>query len=826
MNSTSIFRFPLRSISAEGHTVNCHNLQESPAATDGISGLVPVGDLETAIDRELKPMAALTLPSGVRCTLLRSPDGVAPAALYVLAESGLTAIGEGLPEPLCAVADGEGWLVMTTAGRLLVEAADTAGEQWNIRNPGTRPPDIRLSAVAAGDLSGQTPALTIKDIDLSRDTPSIPDSGLKSLSGSLVALYGSLCDRAAASKAWIQPVIARYRLLDSMGNAIFSSEPAIMSVNGWQCCGLLTAECTRSSENSLSVPPMTLQASMFTISMSIVSLGSYAIAADSVELLLTPQFHPTDTEAILPYRITRPASPTPALTTALPGATAFLADNSAARSRDLLRLTARFDKAAFRAAAFSTAVPATHSIGNDRQFPSATESAMIRRALAITVNAASTTSIPSTLQAISPPHSFIARAAATAGDAVMWSDITILPGPASHPCCPQTAGSEETEWTGNLRVTMADGTSVDSLIGYPMPMPAGLPPLVSYPDPKAVRLDLWVNNIDTSTIHHAAVGLATSEDGIRAIAINPSLQPTPTTPWTGTGFPEAPASGTAAGLRFPGALVSARAEAPGHPLGALILTPTPVTAIFPSVKSQSSWDFTRAHFHALSPAGIFSIGISADRRKIASSLTDPRGVSSRDATAFTPSGIAALTDSLQLLLIRGSRTATLLDSISAHSVGWESRGNRLWLGSPSGLCVISLDTLRSHTRSYPAPGCRICSLGPELWIASAEKLAVAGVRPASSTSVKWSARIPVGKPRRFRHACFVMAASRFYGTIRIRTDSGAGSGQSFPLLSLTVSGEINAPVIARMAATPRNFMTIDIEADVSPDFILSEITLS
>lgn len=825
MKPTSAIRVPLRAISADGHTLRCHNLFESPASVDGVHGLIPVAATQTAVGRNLKPMAGLTLPSGVGCTLLRSPDGTVPASLFVQTGSELTAIGQRLPAPLCAVADGCGWLVMTESGRLQIEAADSSGEEWTVRPLGTQPPDIRLSAVAAGELTGQTPPLTIKNVDFSRDAPFIPESELDSLSGALLTLYGSLCDRAAGNNAWIQPVIARYRLLDSAGNAIFTSEPALMTTDGWQCCETLTAECSKPAEGSLAIPPMTLKASMFTIALSVVSLGSYAPAADSIEICLTPQIHPVVSDAGLPYRIVRAATPSPALTTALPGTTASLADNSAARARDLMRIVARLDAACTRATAFSTAVDVSHVVKNSLQLSFTAETAMIRRILTKNVSSGSEPAGSTLLQSVAPPHSFIARSVATAGDAILWADITLLPGPASLPAAPPASGNEETEWTGNMRVTMADGTAVDSLIGYPMPMPAGLPPLVSYPDPKAVRLDLWINNIDSSEISHAGVDLTTSEDGSRAISLNPSLKPTSATPWTGSTFPEAPAAASSIGSRHPGALVSARADAPGYPLGALLLTPAPVATVLPSVKSQSSWDFTRAHFHAFSPAGIFSVGLPADRRRIASSLTDPRGVSSSKLAVFTGSGIVALTDSRQLLRICGSRATTILDSANATSIGWEAEGNRLWLDTPEGLRIISLDTFRHHTRGLPADRVELLSLGPKLWISTTDSLGAAGERPAASTPVRWSARMPVGKPRRLSHACFVMAAGRFDGTIRIRTDAGAGAAQSFPILSLTISGEINAPITARLIGTARGFITIDIEADVSPDFILSEITL-
>ncbi len=431
MKPSSAIRVPLRAISADGHTIRCHNILESPASVDGVPGLIPVAATQTAIGRNLKPMAGLTLPSGVGCTLLRSPDASVPASLFVQTGSGLTAIGEGLSTPLCAVADGCGWLVMTAGGRLQIESADSSGEEWDIRPLGTQPPDIRLAAVAAGELTGQTPPMTIRDVDFSRDAPYIPESGLDSLSGALLTLYGSLCDRATGNNAWIQPVIARYRLLDSAGNAIFTSEPALMTTDGWQCCETLTAECSKPADGTLAVPPMMLRASMFTIELSVVSLGAYASAADSIEICITPQIHPVETDALPPYRIVRAATASPALAIALPGTTASLADNSAARARDLIRIVARMDAACTRAAAFSTAVDSRHEVRNATQQSFATETALIRRILARNVSSGSEPARSTLLQSVAPPHSFIARSVATAGDAVLWADITTLPGPAS-----------------------------------------------------------------------------------------------------------------------------------------------------------------------------------------------------------------------------------------------------------------------------------------------------------------------------------------------------------------------------------------------------------
>lgn len=799
-----------------------------PVSAGGIAAIRPAESLTAAFSRPLVPLASAILPSGAEAVIFRSPapDSAGQWSLHAAAGGEITQVWSGTDEPFCAVAASRGWIVMTAGGRMDVRAKDPDGIQWEVSGSGFRRPEIVISAVERGTVSETIAARTLSGVDFSRENPDIGDKNLDALSDALLEAYASLSARAAGSRSWIQPVIVRVHLMEG-AERLYSTEPFLVAPYGWQCCEPISATCTR-TDTSLSVPQTSLTAGMFSISVSLRSLGAYASRTTSVAVTVTPQVHPVDFGAQAYWRIARPSSQEPVLTLALPGATESMASRDPARAAELMAVTARLDRLETGAASMKALPDTAVTVNNDSRRQAAAERAEVDRALKAAVTARGATAADSLLASVSAPNSFIARRAVCSGDAVAWADITPVTAPAPLPPGPFTPGGRDTEWSGTLRVTLADGSTVDTLIGYPMEMPSGLPALTSYPDPEAVKMELWVENLDEGTVGYAAAALTPSADNRRAIRVDPSLKPVALAEWNGDSYPSAVNAGTVYGTRRPGAVLSARTDAPWLPLGALMVTNAPLVALHAAVKSPSSWDFTRCHLYGFSPAGIFAISLGADRSRISSAMIAPHSVTDGAMAAYTPAGVMALDSCGNLLCVSGSRIRTITSCPDATAIARSPATDELWIARADGsLTAIDPATALRRSLRFGSAARSIATAGNTLWLASDSATFLVSPDAAPLTAVSWCARTAL-KRRRYTAVTGLkvrLSASRFCGRIVLRGDSGAGTAGAATLITLDVDGEVNAPLSARLAAPARSYISLEITGEASPDLLIDSSSI-
>lgn len=776
----------------------------------------------------LRPVGHATLRTGQKASLLTDlePDSDGRYTLYVDCGDTLHAVHSSKARVRCTASTDYGWIAMTDRQRIRVESIDEEATRWHAVAEGHRPPDITIRATDRGTVSRAIAPMSFDGSALDREHPRLDANDAKTLTSALTDAYAGLCATAADNGAWVQPLLARFHLVAADGRRIYSSEPTLLSAGGWQCCDPLEIGCTL-ADGTLATRATSLTARTFAIEVDVAALGSYDAA--SIEVTVTPQLHPVDFGAEADYRITRTSTSTPLLTAALPGVTAEMSDDSTARARLLRAMTERLAALESPLARLTCASSSglSHAIANTLALTASAERKSLMSILARTVTSSSSSS-PLLLRGITSPHSFLAGSSTTAGDAVMWADITPLHSPAALPRDPAATPSDQVpEWTGTLRVTLADGTHLDTLIGYPMQMPEALPPLVSYPDPQAVELELWVDNVDTGTVSHASAALTATADGQRAVSLDASLAATPLTPWTSGQYPVTSVEGVMAGRRRPGAVVSAHVSAPGEAVGALEITPAPVVALHPAVKSLSSWDFTRTHLYAFSPAGIFALSLGADRRRIGASLIDPRGVTEACHTAYTSRGVMAIARG-KLLSVSASRVSELPLPFAPKQVAWlSSAGRVLLLGTDGMLRAYDPEARTWHERTVGHHTAEaIASVGADCFISCRDALLTPDTAGAATIRpISWSARLPLPRRAAPRHVVVSMSAYSFSGRVTCSTEAGPGSACAIPLVRLDIDGEVNAPLHARLPLTPRRYVGVAIEGMASADFTLTAVHL-
>lgn len=824
-SSTLTLKFPISELTDSGAVLVCGNLMLPKKAVDGCQGLVPVGALTALAEGNLRPLCENVTFDGSKVRLLCSaaPDSDGNYAICVACDTRPPlSVFRSEAEPFCAVAHEHGWLVMTSAGQLLIRPDDDVSESWTAAWQGVTPPDITFSAVSRGSASSRIEALSLTGTDLSRDHPTLSDAAEHNLTTALLDAYADLSATAAENMAWIQPVIARCNLRDAAGNIIFTSGPQLVACGGWQCCGLITLECSR-QDTTLSLPAFTLEASMFAVAVGICSLGSYASLTDSIEIFLSPQIHPVDFNAAADYRIVHPSATAPGLTFALPGTTASMADDSAGRNRRVTALLDRLDVLLHPVRTLAPVETMETVVTNQLRASSSAEIAEVSAALKAAV---ATYPSAHALRSIAPPHSFTARCVANSGDTILWADITPV---VSSPPLPfgSCLGDDTTEWTGTLKVEFADGSSRLTLIGYPRAMPLSLPPLVSYPDASAVKLEIWTDNIDSGIVSHASVPLSSSGDGKHAFYLHPALQETALTVWNEGSYPKAVSAGHTFGARKPGMIVASRVGAPSIPTVAMQLTDAPVVALHQAVRSQSGWDFTRARFYAFSPAGIYAVAYGTSRASLAASHIDPRGVSSGTLTAYTSKGVMAVTRSGQLLRVSASRADVVAHCPGAVALGWHAADERLWVLLSGGIIrSFNLSSFAYHSFIPSRVPAMLYPCREEVLTGDGRALYAPCLTAGETTSVQWSARLPIPRAARAASLYIDLTASLFKGSIKVACDAGNGHHDALSVTVIDIDGAVRGPVVARLSGIMRPFVSIVIEGIVSADFLLSSLRIN
>lgn len=388
--------------------------------------------------------------------------------------------------------------------------------------------------------------------------------------------------------------------------------------------------------------------------------------------------------------------------------------------------------------------------------------------------------------------------------------------------------SETPEWSGTIMVTLADGSTALSPIGYPMPFPDAIPAFVCIPTPEAVSIDIWADNIDNGYTSHAKLRLTTDSSRSRAFFLNEQFEETKLSAISNSSHPVAIPGKLSFGQRKSGAIASALIESPLVPIGSLCVATAPITSVLPAAKSQSSWEISRCHLYAFSPDGIFALTLSADRTHPYATLIDPRGVTDSLLTSYTSSGVMAVTANRQLIAITASRVSTLLSSnVDCEAIAWHPSGNSLWmLTSESTIRIFNLSQATSHCITLPHRPLSLRCMGATLIATSTHGFFDTDRVTNSERIISWRSRIPLPRASHPRILSIAMSASSFEGMVAVRFDSGAGIEQTLPWLKLSIAGEINSPLTARLtplANTP--YITITIDGIASPDFRLSSINL-
>lgn len=773
----------------------CHNLQPSPINEQ----LIPIPPLATISEGNYEPFHYLQLDDGTLVVLFLS--GTAVYHLIVNNEESLSFPSQPIyittldERPLCAVNSGNTIYLMMPNGAYRL---DFNADYNNWTDLGYMPPfpPLEITATENTEFSATIPAIPLNG-NYPHWRGTLNKADLSTLSTHLLEAYTELKQNATATGFFIQPVLARYHLLDRDGNVIFTSQPIMVSVpSGFQCTNLLTF----STNDFSTLNSLNLIATGYKISVSTTSLANspWADVVASAVVEVTPLLDPIDAKASAQCRLDAIDSTHGNLAVYMPGTSVTMtpADNS--RCDMVKTAVASFETIASELAQF----PYPYSNGiNTTIFSSQSHFVNARHAA-------------------TPP--FAAQSALAMGDTILWGNVSMLrPSAPSLPFFAASRNNESGFWRACVSITFSSGDErvVWSDSGNNN-CPSLLSPLLAYPcnDAKEISISISCDGV----VVRESFPLSPLPGSNYTIFLHPSLKPFAIT--TTTDMYIVPSQHIIRTFKA-GSVAVSRLNNPFNLLATQSISCGNIVTFTPAVRSTSSWDFARTHAYAFSTSGVYAISVNAAKNAISAHIIDNRHVKSKKHVTFANSSVYAIASG-DLISITGSKAATLRRNIDASDIAWDNNTHFLWIyDNSSKMRVINFE--RNIEASCDAlSNAQLFSADGNLLISNGNEVKSPNLKNTISTPIKWQHTIFLDSSQsQIIGATFFIASSQFDGTISIRAHSGAGTENSYPITTLNIKGAINAPIPIRIYAPHHSYLIININANVSPDFIFSNITL-
>lgn len=821
-------RLAPRAMGADGKVSRCTNLVNTTLGGDRALTVAPA--LGQISQNALVPLAR-RYPEG---------EGEGPVTLFAWRSKSDMSLWIGLPddepyelehpavkEIYCAIATAQGFIAMTSGGPLTLHRCADTGE-WvcdQTGMPGLLMPE--LVTESAGALTAQVQPRTFSKVTVSRTDIEVPAPQLSALAADLCGAYSTIAGAAAHGGLWLQPVVARIVLRNASGGVAMNSAPT-MARSALQCTDTLTCVCSRPSDDSVDVPQMVVKGNAYRLKLRISARCAEALNAASIrsaEVWVSPQCHPVDYGAEMPLRWTAISTHQPTLSVAIPGATARFASTQYTYARRVAAMLSNPGpvlarrlvlNAPFAEGDYTVDVPPFESVEADNR--------LAARATEAAVAALPASGAEALLRSLQAPSSFIARCGCVCGDKVLWANITPLPPSVIDLANICTFDKAHTGlWTARVFITLRNAQRLCYPVEGSGPAPSGWAPVVSSTMPDAMAIEVYVSR-DDGTVVHGHSSLDVAADFSSAFMLDRDFVSRPFEVFEGELPSDSPA---AAGGSYGGAVVVAPVSSAGNAERAAVCCPAAIEAIVPARRTFSAWDSAAARAYAFTRAGIYAVngGGASASVGVSSALIDHRAVTSGAVVCASQQAIYAACGKW-LLRIRGTTAESRKLGFEARSIAWCYEHDSLWIVDTAGGAHIyhpATDTLSDYTSSAPFDG--VWNIGTSMWLTTASAL----LRPSAPAAVRilWRGNVALPCGSRVQTVCVHACGSRVKGYVRITAaHSTENQEPSGPSTTLSVDGTLASPLVARLALPSARYAMVEIDAEVSADFVLYGITLN
>lgn len=617
------------------------------------------------------------------------------------------------------------------------------------------------------------------------------------LTADISAAYRAMCAQAAAAGAFFQPVVARIRSLDSRGRTVALTPPVLLlpSVSSPLSAIIADRTLTFADGSFSSLNEGTLTGTAYTLAVSWPSAtdAAWENRVEEIVVEVSEPVEPLAKGALSLTRMTRRDASSATLRTTLPG----VGLDGDAPSGVLRQIIDRLET--INAPAYEARLRRR----SDGRWPSgriSLSNAGRRQRAAETADC-------------------VAGAVGINGDIIVAGDITRQPVEPESPSL-YAATTEGSACGGSVKVTLnrlADNGKQASLVATfrgDGSRPTSLSPLLVYPDGDGASLRIAVG----TTL--AEVELTPTSDGTMTYYLNPTLKPVTLADSASALVPSENRPGR---VRCRGELIACNAS---RPMEALCRAALPegvtVRGITAAARSRSSWDFGRAHFYVFTDAGIYAAAVNSARSRIDLSVIDRREVS-----AWAPSARGIMAASGRSLLRLNGAGVTELSSFPSTitALGCDNSRGELWIATTgAAVTVADPDGRPLYRRSL-----KVSSMAPyrEGFVASSPTGAwiVGSDERRTAAAVVYDAIVGSGLRRRPRRLELWLTSSAAELMVELYGDGGDEDVGPRAVARFAVSGELNAPLILPLITPRRARWRLKISGKVSPDTLISKISL-
>lgn len=719
-------------------------------------------------------------------------------------------------QPGAAIADGDTLKLLTAEGVRHI-TADPATGTLTDRGVMPRMPDIRFVTHTTGRVSAGLPPLRLTG-GYVRCQGSLTGTDLAMLARQLDGMYESLYTQASAMELALQPRLMAWRLFDGQGNVLTRSVPIWVAPGGFQCTGAVTGIITKDDSGTFTtVTGIKAEATAYATRLRID--GSMAdpywkSQCRTLEILAGPQLHPVTASGMTVARMDSIDSATGQLTAYMPGAGA--GSLPASLPDEVADALALFDTTAEVIAVYHDPLDLTGAAHSTLAINPKADAATERNDWQTRRRKASGhTDAPGSIAALcSQPNGFMARTVYNSGDTLMLADITPLRHHGFTPSVYSVSNG-----IGEFRQTsLVEYSSNGSAVTYSTAAddaPDRISPLIVTPFPDASAITLAVEH--GGTVRSQRFPLRQSGCGRYSYYLAGSLD-TLVMPESSTALSVPPARTVTS--RHGGALIVAHPRSPLTPISTVDFGGAPIVAVTPPAGSASAWDFARRHATAWSADAIRTLSVDNSRRVLSTTIVHPCGPVRSDAVTVTPHGIYAAMADGSMILLKGSKVTVPHPAKGVVVAGYCAPYDELWTADADGsVTVTSLQHPEScYTRTFGPVSCLYAAYG-RLYAATSSGVYDASCEGTGSTdaiNVAWSMRLRTRRHRSLRQFVMWLQSPQASVTAELRGDGGAGSGESYPLLTLRAEGPVNAPLRARMASPWRPYITLRFSGTLAP----------
>jgi|GEM_PF-1076728 len=686
--------------------------------------------------------------------------------------------------------------------------ADSGPFSFTLHGPMLPLPPLWLTATDETLLSEPLPDIRLSGEGISRGTLTATD--LQTAGHALTAAYDRLRKKALRLGFFMQPVIARYRLLDATGDTLAVSPPVLAcTASGFQCCGGIATEYNGSSA---------------TLSGGAIQCRVYRLEARTGKALPEPwksmvksavietlaPLDPVDSSDTCSASVSGTGS-NPTVTFHLPG----IAPDSTARNTRLQGLTA-------------TALASSHGKWLTQ--------GVFQQPFAATGN--HTTISPDThaVPADNDP-TFLRRDDVSYGACAECDDNLLLADertedfngyPLENYASERGSGTHAWQAVIRVRIDAGNGmtrTAVSTTYGQGE-APTALSPLLVFPDADATEMTIGISGADGSSTVTGTYRLTPLREAGIAFHISPTLERLRPCA-SSDSLPPATPDARHAVIRH-GMITLCDKLRLSAPLMHERCATGAIHSIHEAPRSRGIWDFARKKLILAGESGITVMTLDNSHRLRSSALLDPRPVKSHEAVCLCAgeqgTELAAIAGG-DLVGIGAGGVTTIMRGCKAVQPGWSTSHGELWLLFTDGTLRRMLHphlNIRETTAIHPygtATGFSMLQWGHRLLIESAGTLMDASREEFPEEGISMLVRLRHDRLRAatatLRNIIMHVHATKFAGKLSLYGDNGSARPQL--LTRLTAEGQLNAPVAWRVVMPGRIWLETEINATTGKD---------